>query len=77
MVAPYDPLEMGTGGSFAPPDAEHLFGTDLFGRDIFSRTVHGARVSLAVAFAAVLFSSLDRRHPGADGRLLWRLAGDA
>lgn len=58
QVAPYDPLEMGTGTSFAPPDLQHLFGTDLFGRDIFSRTIYGSRISLSVAFAAVFFASI-------------------
>lgn len=58
VLAPYDPLLMGTGSSFSPPDAQHLFGTDLFGRDILSRTVYGARVSLAVAFAAVVLACI-------------------
>jgi peptide/nickel transport system permease protein len=58
VVAPYDPVEMGTGGSFVAPEPQHLFGTDLFGRDIFSRTLYGARVSLAVGFSAVLFASV-------------------
>jgi ABC-type dipeptide/oligopeptide/nickel transport system permease subunit len=57
-VAPYDPLLMSTGSSFSPPDAQHLFGTDLFGRDILSRTLYGARISLAVAFAAVAMACL-------------------
>ena len=58
VVAPYDPVEMCTGGSFVAPEPQHLFGTDLFGRDIFSRTLYGARVSLAVGFSAVLFASV-------------------
>lgn len=58
LIAPFDPLEMGTGGSFVGPEWQHLFGTDLFGRDIFSRVVYGARVSLAVGFAAVALSSV-------------------
>lgn len=57
FVAPYDPLAMGTGAGLAGPEREHLFGTDLFGRDILSRVIHGARVSLGVAFAAVLLSA--------------------
>jgi peptide/nickel transport system permease protein len=57
LVAPYDPLAMGTGVGLAGPEREHLFGTDLFGRDILSRVVHGARISLGVAFAAVLLSA--------------------
>jgi peptide/nickel transport system permease protein len=58
VLAPYDPLLMGTAGSFSPPDGQHLFGTDLFGRDILSRTVYGARVSLAVSFAAVAIACI-------------------
>jgi peptide/nickel transport system permease protein len=58
VVAPFDPLLMNTGNSFVPPSGQHPFGTDLFGRDILSRTLHGARLSLAVAFAAVLLGCL-------------------
>ncbi len=58
FLAPYDPLEMGTGGSFSAPDPAHPFGTDLFGRDILSRTIFGAQISLAVGFSAVLFASV-------------------
>jgi peptide/nickel transport system permease protein/oligopeptide transport system permease protein len=35
---------------FAPPDAQHWFGTDDHGRDMFSRTLYGAQVSLLVGF---------------------------
>jgi len=58
LVSPYDPLEMGTGPGLGGPERAHLFGTDLFGRDVLSRVIYGGRVSLAVAFAAVLFSSI-------------------
>ncbi len=58
LVAPYDPLAMGTGPGLNAPERTHLFGTDLFGRDVLSRVIYGGRISLAVAFAAVLFSSL-------------------
>jgi len=33
---------------FAPPGAEHWFGTDVHGRDLLSRVCYGARVSLLV-----------------------------
>lgn len=58
LAAPYDPLAMGTGPGLNAPEPAHLFGTDLFGRDILSRVIYGGRISLAVAFAAVLLSSL-------------------
>jgi peptide/nickel transport system permease protein/oligopeptide transport system permease protein len=35
---------------FAPPSAQHWFGTDVHGRDLFSRTLYGAQVSLLVGF---------------------------
>jgi ABC-type dipeptide/oligopeptide/nickel transport system permease subunit len=33
---------------FAPPSAQHWFGTDLHGRDVLSRTLFGAQISLLV-----------------------------
>jgi peptide/nickel transport system permease protein/oligopeptide transport system permease protein len=33
---------------FAPPAAQHWFGTDVHGRDVFSRTLFGAQISLLV-----------------------------
>ncbi len=35
-------------GQFAPPTAQHWFGTDVHGRDVFSRTLFGAQISLLV-----------------------------
>lgn len=39
------------------PNAAHLFGTDVYSRDVLSRVIYGARVSLSVAFLAVLLST--------------------
>lgn len=57
LVAPYDPMKMGTGRGHEAPSLAHPFGTDLFGRDIFSRVIYGARLSLGVAFLAVFIST--------------------
>lgn len=43
-------------GLFA--DRTFLFGTDDMGRDLWTRTWHGARVSLLIAFAAILIDML-------------------
>lgn len=40
------------------PSRQHLLGTDDLGRDRFSRVLYGMRVSLLLAPAAALFSSL-------------------
>ena len=53
LLAPQDPLEISLSESFAPPSAEHLFGTDQSGRDVFSRVIHGARQSLEIGRAHV------------------------
>src|ERR1039457_1335201 len=37
-----------TDNQFAPPTAQHWFGTDVHGRDVFSRTLFGAQISLLV-----------------------------
>jgi len=42
----------------AAPSARHLFGTDSLGRDLFARVLHGTRVSLLLAPAAALLSTL-------------------
>ncbi len=39
------------------PSAAHPFGTDPYGRDVLSRMIYGTRVSLAIAFLAMLLST--------------------
>lgn len=47
-----DPLLTAPIDAFAPPSADHWFGTDQLGRDEFSRVVHGARASLTLGVGA-------------------------
>ena len=57
-LAPFDPnhqLDI-IGLASRPPSLAHPFGTDIYSRDVLSRLVHGARISLSVAFLAVLLS---------------------
>lgn len=53
-ISPYEPNHMDASARLLPPSADHLFGTDQFGRDVFTRVIHGGRVTLEVAFTAVL-----------------------
>ena len=46
--------EKEVGGSYLPPSAENLFGTDIFGRSVLIKTLKGAEVAMIVG----LFSSL-------------------
>lgn len=63
VLAPHDPYtstknELGAFDVYAPPSADYVLGTDATGRDMLSRLIYGARVSLAVAFVAVLISTI-------------------
>ena len=61
-LLPFDPNELDLGSSFKPPfwllggDFANPLGTDNLGRDILSRIMAGSRVSVIVAFYAILFS---------------------
>ncbi|HXE42371.1 MAG TPA: ABC transporter permease, partial [Candidatus Baltobacteraceae bacterium] len=51
----HDPDQL-SDAQFAPPDAQHWFGTDVHGRDLFSRLLYGAQVSLLVGVVGALVS---------------------
>lgn len=57
ILAPHQPLEMHTSDRLQPPSSRYLLGTDEFGRDTLSRLLYGTRVSLLVAFTAVMLAA--------------------
>lgn len=54
LIAPYDVGDYQAGQPREDPSMSHPFGTDGIGRDMFSRVVFGARISMGVAFLAVI-----------------------
>jgi peptide/nickel transport system permease protein len=56
-LAPYSPYEINAAAILLPPDAAHWFGTDEYGRDVLSRIIWGARISVFVAFSAVILGT--------------------
>lgn len=63
LIAPYDPFvsqvkENGEYDVLADPSSTYVIGTDSLGRDLLSRIIYGGRVSLSVAFVAVLIATI-------------------
>lgn len=56
LVWPVDPNLITLGDRNLPPSAVHPMGTDELGRDLFARILEGGRLTLSVAFAAVIAS---------------------
>ena len=56
--APHDPAAISLSSTLKPPSSAHWFGTDQLGRDLLSRVIWGSRVSLFVAFCAVLVAGV-------------------
>lgn len=57
-LAPYDPYQVGTTDSLAPPSRKHLLGSDNLGRDTLSRLIYGSRTALMVGFLTVIIASV-------------------
>ncbi len=57
LIAPYPPTDTDFGRSSGPSTA-HWLGTTGSGQDVLSRLLYGARVSLVVAFAAGVLSTV-------------------
>jgi peptide/nickel transport system permease protein len=53
-IAPHDPARQNFSLILSPPSLSNPMGTDDLGRDIFSRVLLGSRVSLSIAFIAVV-----------------------
>lgn len=58
IIAPYGPNEPDLLSMKQAPSALHLMGTDQMGRDLFSRLLYGGQYSLALGFAASIFSTV-------------------
>ena len=58
QLAPYGVNEINIPDRLQGPSAAHWFGTDELGRDVASRLIVSIRISLLVAFAATLISTL-------------------
>lgn len=59
LLAPYDPeavVRVTIDNIYAPPNADHLFGTDDAGKDVLTNLIYGARVSLLIGFFASFIS---------------------
>jgi peptide/nickel transport system permease protein len=68
LIVPNDPNAVDLANVLKPPSAGHWWGTDQLGRDVLSRVIQGARISLFIAFCAVLLAGLG-------GALLGLIAG--
>lgn len=58
VLSPYRPEAIDLSAELAPPSLAHPFGAGENGIDVLSHVIHGARVSLIVAFFAVVLSSV-------------------
>lgn len=58
LIALHDPIATDPSNALLGPSAAHPLGTDELGRDLFARVIWGSRVSLPVAFVAVLVGLL-------------------
>lgn len=57
-IAPYDPLKLNVSQRLKPPGDVYWFGTDAYGRDVLSRTLWGGQISLVIAAAVAVLSTV-------------------
>lgn len=58
FLSPYDPNQIVVQDRLLAPNTSHWFGTDDYGRDYFTRALYGGRISLSVAFLAMLIATV-------------------
>lgn len=64
LIAPHNPYTGSLYNQFIPPrwmpggNSQYLLGTDYFGRDTLSRIIYAARITVIVAFLAIVCSAL-------------------
>jgi len=58
VFTPYSYSKQTLKDSFLYPSLKHIMGTDNYGRDIWTRLLYGGRISLLIAFASAIFSTL-------------------
>ncbi|WP_274363297.1 oligopeptide ABC transporter permease [Paenibacillus thermotolerans] len=56
LFSEYNPEGLDLMNADMPPSLSHPFGTDSLGGDVFIRSLYGARVSLTVAFVAMVIT---------------------
>ena len=68
VLAPWlssiDPNAIDLSATFQSPGPLHWFGTDQMGRDVFTRTLYGGRISLLIAFCAVVIAGVSGAMAG-------------
>ena len=58
ILSPYSMYGTSADMRFIPPSAQHWFGTDIIGRDLFTRLFVGGRISLGIALAATVITTI-------------------
>ena len=58
FLRPFEPTQIGAGGTLDVPSFSHLLGTDHMGRDVFSRVLDGASMTLFIALGTVLIGAV-------------------
>ena len=54
FITPYDPYAQNLEWALAPPDEQHLLGTDRYGRDLLSRVIMGSQTTLCASLLLLL-----------------------